>query len=245
DQKALEIVAKARQAIGGDAAIADVRGMVIKAQTTHIIKTDSTENLVGGETEITMMLPDKLMRTVKIGNGEAATGERHEMKSHDVVILKKGDGENVDFVGKDGVFTSNDGKTVVVRVGPKDGTAEWTPDGDKEAKVERVIVRGHEGGSTGVGIRHNELLRMTLMLLISAPEGYDVTYTYEGESSVDGTAVDVVAASFGGAAYRLHFDKYTSMPVAIGYSGPAAKIFKVRKTDQDGGEIETIVGPDL
>ena len=244
DHKALEVIAKARQAIGGEAAIAEVRSMVIKAQTTHMIKTDSTEQLVGGETEITMMLPDKLMRSVKVGNGEAATGERHEMKSHDVVILRKGDGENIDIVGKDGVFTTNDGKTVVVRVGPRDGAA-WTPDGENEAKVERVIVRGHQGGAPGAGIRQNELLRMTLMLLISAPEGHDVAYTYEGESSVDGTAVDVVAASFGGATYRLHFDKYTSLPVAIGYSGPATKIFKVRKTDQDGGEIETIVGPEI
>ena len=183
DQKALEVIAKARQAIGGDTAIAEVRSMVIKAQTTHMIKTDSTEQLVGGETEITMMLPDKLTRMVKVGNAEGATGERHEMKSHDVVILKKGDGENIDFVGKDGVFTSNDGKTVVVRVKPTDGTAAWTPDGEKEAKVERVIVRGHEGGAPGAGVRQNELLRTTLMLLVTAPEGHDVAYTYEGEGS--------------------------------------------------------------
>ncbi|HSI88121.1 MAG TPA: hypothetical protein VK918_03635 [Pyrinomonadaceae bacterium] len=243
DQKALEIVAKARQAIGGDAAIAEVRGMVIKAQTTHMIKTDSTENLVGGETEITLMLPDKMMRTVKIGNGEAATGERHIMKSHDVVIMKKGDGENVDFVGKDGVFTSNDGKTVVVRVGPKDGSA--VPNGEMDAKVERVIVRGPETGGPAIGVRQNELLRITLMLLVTAPEGHDVAYTYEGEGSVDGTAVDIVAAKFGGATYRLHFDKFTSLPVAIGYSGPSSRIFKVKRTDGQGGEVEKIVGPEM
>jgi hypothetical protein len=225
DQKALEIVAKARQAIGGDAAIAEVRSMVIKGQTTHVIKTDSTENLVGGETEIAMMFPDKMTRTVKIGDGQAATGERHELKSHDVVIMKKGDGENIEFEGKDGLFTSNDGKTVVVRVGPKDGTGEWTPDGEMDAKVERVIVRGAPG-APAVGVRQNELLRTTLILLATAPEGQDVAYSYEGEGSVDGIAVDIVAAKFGGATYRLHFDKFTSLPVAIGYAGHATRVFK-------------------
>ena len=33
--------------------------------------------------------------------------------------------------------------------------------------------------------------------------------------------------------------------MAIGYSSPSTKIFKVKRTDQDGGEIETIVGPEM
>ena len=115
DQKALEIVAKARQAIGGDAAIADVRGMVIKAQTTHIIKTDSTENLVGGETEITMMLPDKLMKKISIGKNDG-TGERKINAQHDVLVMTKDGPARVELrEGGNGEFTTSDGRTIVVK----------------------------------------------------------------------------------------------------------------------------------
>lgn len=92
DTKALEIIAKARQAIGGDAAIAEVRSIVIKGQTTHTLKMHGTERVEQGETEIAFQLPNQMMKMVKIGKGDGTTVE-----------------------GKDGEFTTSDGKKVIVR----------------------------------------------------------------------------------------------------------------------------------
>ncbi len=272
DQKAVDIIAKARQAIGGDAALAEVRSMVIVGRTSHTVKFEGTERIEGGETEIAMQLPDKLSRKVKIGNAESATGERHIMKTHDVVIVRKGDGETVDLVGRDGEFTTRDGKTiilrdttspdgsaqagqpkrvivkrengefttedgkkVIVRTTPGGGYVTWTRDGDPQ--IEQVIVRGGEPGGPHAGVRQNELLRTTLMLLLTAPEGIDVSYTFAGEGNIDGNAVNIVAASFAGSTFRLHIDKFTNLPVAIGYTGrQMPQIVRFKKDAGDGAD---------
>ncbi len=227
DQKALEIIAKARQAIGGDAAIAEVRSMVIIGRTSHTIRIEGTERIEGGETEIAMQLPDKLSRTVKIGNAEAATGERRVMKAHDIVVMRKGDGETVDLVGKDGDLTAENGKTIIFR---------GTPSGEGDPQVERVIFRGDAPSVSHAGVRQNELLRTTLMLLLTAPDGTEVSYTFAGEGNIDGNVVNIVAASFAGSTYRLHIDKFTNLPVAIGYTGRLPQVLMFKKDAADGAD---------
>src|SRR6188508_2344866 len=69
DEKALALIQKARLAIGGDAAINNVRGMVIVGNTTRVFKIDGADHSESGETEIAMQLPDKLMKMVKLGDG--------------------------------------------------------------------------------------------------------------------------------------------------------------------------------
>ncbi|MFL6468204.1 MAG: hypothetical protein ACJ72Z_09640, partial [Pyrinomonadaceae bacterium] len=68
-------------------------------------------------------------------------------------------------------------------------------------------------------IRQNELLRTTLGLLLTAPDGMDVSYTFVGEGDVDGTAANIVNAEFGGQSFKLYIGKSNSLPLAIGYSG--------------------------
>lgn len=260
DQKALEIIAKSRMAIGGDMALAQVRSMVIVGRSTHTLKTDGGERTELGEMEIALQFPDKLMKKVRIGEANgSASGERQVTKHSDVVIMRKSDGEVVNWEGKDGEFVTGDGKTVVVRRADGEGAAitdgrrfiskrgegqegEFTTEdgnrviirtvpgsarsevsvtggGSDDARVVSV-GRGDAGRKIG-GTHQNELLRTALMLLLKAPEGMDVAYTYEGEGNVDGTTVNIVAASFAGAVYRLHIDKYTDLPVAFGYTGRA------------------------
>ena len=274
DQKALDIIAKARQAIGGDAAIAEVRSIVIKGQTTHVMKMDGKEMTKQGETEIALQLPDKLMKMVKIGSPDGvAGGEPHIITDKDVIIVRKGEGEPFELKGKDGVFTTSDGKTVtvtkadgaikeiqtaegnkvIVRKGNNNGEAIETTDGKKivvrvveEGKGEWTAKEGekiklegkqfdfkHMNGGHGE-MRQNELLRTTLSLLISAPNGMDVTYAFVGESDVDGTAVNIVSATALGSTFKLYFDRTSNMPVAMSYEGhPMPVVLKMRK---EGGE---------
>jgi hypothetical protein len=69
--------------------------------------------------------------------------------------------------------------------------------------------------------RQNELLRTTLSLLLTAPEGLDVSYTFVGESDVDGTNCNVVNAEFAGSNVKLYLSKSSSLPVMVSYLGHA------------------------
>ena len=72
DEKALALIAKARQAIGGDAAISNIQSMRVVGRTTRVFNADGTQKTSEGETEIAMQFPDKFMKMVKIGDGAAA-----------------------------------------------------------------------------------------------------------------------------------------------------------------------------
>lgn len=258
DQKALDIIAKARQALGGDAALAEVRSMVIVGRTSTTIKIDGADRTEQGETEIAMQFPDKLMKKIKIGNADGvAAGEKHVIKSHDVIVMRKGEGEAAKLEGKDaeftttdgktfvikkgsnGEFTTDDGKKVIVRTAPPSGDFVWKGKGDGGENVEKVVVRTGSPAELHGGVRQNELLRMALMLLVKAPDGMDVSYTFDGEGTVDGTSVNIIAASFAGSTYRLHLDKSTNLPVAFGYKGLAMpQIVKFTRDAPNGGEAK-------
>src|SRR5436190_2108438 len=80
DEKALVLIQKARQAIGGDAAIASIQSMVIAGKTTRTLKIDGAERSVEGDTEIAMQLPNKIMKMMTIGDGN---GQGQGMKMID------------------------------------------------------------------------------------------------------------------------------------------------------------------
>ncbi|MGQ0542039.1 MAG: hypothetical protein ACT4O9_09350 [Blastocatellia bacterium] len=247
DEKALEIVRKARVAIGGDAAIADVRSIVIKGQTTNTFKINGVERTETGEAEIALQLPDKLMKTIKIGKHDGANdGEEIVEKRHEVVVVGKNEGgEKVVLGDKDGEFTTADGKKFIFRKadggeieeinsGDKkiivrksgEGSATWTNEDGKNMRIEKIRTAGDHGA-----MRQNELLRTTLSLLLSAPEGINVEYTYGGESVVDGTTCEVVNAGFGGSTYKLFISRSTNLPVAMSYAGH--RMPKIIKFDKE------------
>ena len=82
DDKALALIAKARAALGGDTAIANIQSLRILGRTTKTFKVDGTERTHSGDTEIAMQFPDKLMRTVKIDGG---TGDK--VLVHDMEVI--------------------------------------------------------------------------------------------------------------------------------------------------------------
>ncbi len=240
DEKALDIVRKARAAIGGDAALAEVRSLTITGRTTHSMKIDGVERTEQGETEIAMQFPDKMVRMVKIGKDDG-TGEKNIIRQHDVVVVSKGDGQKVMLEGGDGeittpdgkkvtiimradgdgTFTSEDGKKIKVRKIEGGEAGVWkSKDGDKIANDEKhmVLSRSAHPGAYG-GMKQNEMLRLSLALLLTAPAGIEVNYTFAGESDVDGTAVNIVNAEFGGSNYKLFIGKSSNLPVAMSYTG--------------------------
>jgi hypothetical protein len=245
DAKALELIRQARQAIGGDQAVAGVRSMTISGKTTRTVKTESGETIDIGEQELALQLPDKLAKTLKFGHADGTAGGEG-LKQFDIMVLR-GD--------KDGEAIGEDGpgiKKVIVKKG--DGAVEEiTPDdnhkivirkigeGDAPMKVttadgveKRVFVHHEKGGEPGAA-RQNDLLRTTLGLLLSAPEGMDVNYTFGGETDVDGAACNLVNAEFAGSTIKLYLSKATSLPVMMSYMATSLPVtFKFRTKAPEG-----------
>lgn len=244
DEKALALIRQARLAIGGDQTIAEVRSMIIKGNTTLTLKVDGTARNERGETEIAMQLPDRLSKMIKIGSHDAADGgEKLVSEKHDVFIMRRGEGhgegigvgqagkvfvvknvggengevEKIVAEGKEGEFTTSDGKTIKLR--KADGKdIEEVIVGTPAEKHKRIML---EAGGHGEGKRENELFRMTLSLLLSGPEGGDVSYTFAGEGDVDGTSCNIVNAEFAGSSVKLYLSKTSNLPVMVSYQGHA------------------------
>ena len=245
DEKALTLIRQARQAIGGDQAVAGVRSMTISGKTTRTIKTETGETVDIGEQELALQLPDKFMKSLKFEHTDGAAGEG--MKQFDVIvtrgdkdiealpeggapgvkkiIIKKGDGEIEEV-------TPDDNHKIIIRKGGEgDGPMKVsTADG-----VEKRVIINHEAAGEHGAMRQNELLRTTLALLLSAPEGMDVNYTFGGETDVDGTPCNLVNAEFAGSTVKLFLSKASSLPVMMSYAGHSMPMmFKIRTKGPEG-----------
>jgi hypothetical protein len=192
---------------------------------------------------------------VKIGRHEGPGGESLLSEKHDVVIMRgeamgggpgarkiivtktdDGNGEVEKIItdgdGKDGELATSDGKKVILR---RTGGPE----------IERVIVGPEKGkmireeGSMAEHTAHrqNELLRTTLSLLLTAPEGMDVNYTFVGENDVDGTPCNVINAEFAGTSVKLFLSKASSLPVMISYLGHAMPNVMFFRTKEAGSDV--------
>lgn len=266
DERALELVRKARVAIGGDNAVAAVQSLHIVGKTTQVVKINGEDRPQTGETEIAMMLPDKFMKMVKLGDGTAGNGHKMIDKQVDVVVVGKDKGEmkirvNADdsadgnVVDRKIVMKKDDGtvveltgadaakwveqhpnmpgeRTIVIKKG--DGTEDiektvggkadgdvktWTTDDGKTFTVREKAEFSHaKAGEHHAAMKANEMLRLTLGLLLTAPQGMDVEYTSGGEATIDGIGCNVVVATFAGTAYRLFLDRNSNLPVAMSYT---------------------------
>lgn len=266
DEKALALVRQARLAIGGDQSLAEVRSMVIKGNTSVTFKVGGVSQTEPGETEIAMQLPDKLTKMVKIGRHDGTDGQTMTNRSHDVFIMKKdgaandasdgnkkvvvkkvdGDGQEVEVEkiitnGEGGEWTSADGKKVIIRKAGEPGTEDViVRSGDPNAK--RIKVEAGAHGDQHRGMRQNELLRTTLSLLLTAPEGIDVRYTFAGEGDVDGTPANIVNAEFAGSNIRLYLSKASSFPVMISYQGHAMpKFLAFKSKDGEQAHVDKVI----
>ncbi len=252
DEKALELIRKARVAIGGESAINGVQSMVIIGKTSQLVRVNGVAQTQSGETEIAMQLPDRLMKTIKIGHSDnAASGEKLKSKQVEVVVVGGDkdkmavtvDGEEDGSIIKKVVVKKGDGAVEELNGGEADkvifrerdsGKATFTSKDGKTYNIDdgHQILMNRTGGADihHDAMRHNEILRLTLSLLLTTPQGMDVEYTYGGEGDVEGTSCDIVLASFGGQAFKLYLDRSTSLPVMMSYSGVRTPMIFTSKT---------------
>lgn len=257
DERALTLIRQAREAIGGDANINNVRSLTIVGKAAKTFELDGAANTETGDLEINLQLPNQLSKSLKIMRGDGAkTGEGTQLveKNVDVVVMKKSDGGEPQAVVTETGGNGENRKVFVVKKGEGDMNEIVSPDGKAKVKIvtkpnedgnavfatedgKKIIVEKDVRVAHGEGLpRRNELFRTTLALLLSAPEGVDVSYTYGGEGSVDGSACDIVIAQTGGASYKLYLDKSSHLPRMLSYQGAKPMIFRFKKAE--GAPVE-------
>ena len=243
DERALELLKRARQAVGGEAAIGNVRSMTIAGKVTKTFEIEGAARTENGDVEINFELPNKMSRKINFGSGD---GNVLVDKRVEVSVLRQVEGDNLQFKTEDGegnrkfTIVKKDGTSEDVRIDGRtpivirkiDGDSTATADGNSaEVDGKNVVIRRADAMVEGEKMRSNELFRMTLGLLLSAPEGTDVTYTYAGEGSVDGALCDIIAAGDGGSTIKLYLDRSTSLPRMMTFQGPKPFMIFMRKPD--------------
>ena len=255
DAKALELIKKARIAIGGEANIANVLAMTITGKATKTFEVEGTARTEQGDLEINFELPSKMSKMLKIGTENGSDGNQIIDKRVDVVVVNGGEGDNLKWKTEGGdavktvgakkiIIKKADGTTEEVKVEGKQPlilqknsgeTPVITMEDGKTANVDgkQVFIRKAEA-VTSAPHRQNELLRTTLSLLLTAPEGLDVSYIYAGEMSVDGNSCEVVEAQSNGSSIKLYLDKFSNLPRMISFQSAKPLVFTFHKKDANG-----------
>ncbi len=251
DDRALAILQRARQAIGGESAIGGVRSMTIVGKTTKTFEGDGVARTEQGDVEINFELPNKMSKTLKFGtpDGNPAVVD----KRVDVIVMRKGDGnatwtaqtgdttpgQKVETVivrkqDENGKVITEDEKPMIIRKSTDGSNATWTSEDGKTINVEgkKVMMRTADGNAPVAELHQQiELFRTTLSLLLSAPEGVDVSYTYAGEGNVDGFTVDIINAQIEKSGVKLYIDRGTSLPRMISFESIKPLMVFFRKSD--------------
>ena len=290
DARAMEIINKARAAIGGEANIKKVKSMSIVAKTEHFFGEEQKSQK--GALEINFALPNRYAKKTKIGDpmkmkGDGVTekvevimmgggsdldnftfeskgknkesvflfkkGEKGENVedieiTDDKIIIKKKDGTTeeldkdsdkvrkirIESSGEGNTWTTDDGKEIIVRKG-SGGKNSWkTKDGKRIELSSDVIV-----GSGGK--RHNEMLRMTIALLLTPPQGMNVQYKFLGEGNVDGNKTHIVGVNFKENSFKLHIDSSSNLPSMVSFEGNAHRVMVFREKGSEKVVEEKII----
>lgn len=212
DDRALELIKQARQAIGGEEAIKNVRGLTITGKATQIYNINGAEQTKQGDLELNLQLPNQFSKMTRynVQNGEVRDEKVLTKEIREVILNKSGD--NVTLNRSDS--GSPDKKVIRLKRVDESG-------GERIENFDGAKFKVHTGENTRIGtadkFRQNELFRTTFALLLSAPEGQNVSYSYVGEDSVDGNSCDMVQAQTGESSFKLCLSKISHLPLMLSY----------------------------
>lgn len=301
DDKAVEIINRARIAIGGGQNLGEVKSLTIVGTTTHIFESEGIQDVKQGNVEINMQMPGQYSKMVKIGNPGDGTSDAEIRKDVQVIVqnpnggavdfmseggnkkgvfvIKKDDGENpvwndsdskVKIDGDKIIITKADGTTEEIKIdGSKrinltkdaggnivtkdiqdlDGENTFVFKSD-DGKVitedientngNKVIIMKDKDGNTlsenligphkikfarNGGSNQNEMLRMTIALLMKTPEGMNVNYKFAGEGNIDGNPSNIIDVTSNGSTFKLYIDASSNLPQMISYQSNQGVFF--------------------
>ena len=140
DEKALDLIAKARQALGGDAAIAAIESMKISGRSTQTFDIDGQVRNEISDVEIALQFPNNLSRTYRIGDGT-------EKKEFRVVTL---DSASDPAVFAHGVAAGSGEGSKVFTVRSTEGKIESLD----PAVAAEIVAKAHADAAAGSGEKH-------------------------------------------------------------------------------------------
>jgi hypothetical protein len=230
DERALEIVRQARQAIGGDAAINAVQSLTISGKATKNFEFDNTARTEKGDWELNLQMPNKISKMLKIGVENGGNGGEIIDKKFDVVIVKKAVGAENET---DPANSSQ--KVTVIKKGDKTISSE-EESGNRQ--IRRVVTEDISGNPEN--FHRNELFRTMLFLLLTTPQGSDANYVYAGEANIDGTNCEIVQVNSGGASVKLYLDKSSHLPVMASFTDAKPLVFRINPTETNTDENKNV-----
>lgn len=232
DERALALIKQAQIAIGGEEAVRSVRAMTIKGNVAKTLDFEGASRTEQGELEINLALPNQFGKLMKLGREENSNGEKSVeiKKQFNVIVMNDGSG-NSTFRTVDP--TADNQGVVVIKRG--DGDKALLNDGSVNNEVRKIIVDKNVNGG-GMNFHQNELFRTTFALLLTAPQGTDVSFIYVGDGDVDGNACDIVEAKTGNSSVKVFLDKSSHLPRMMSYQGFKPMIFRVNKDEKNAAE---------
>jgi hypothetical protein len=240
DDRALELIKQARQAIGGEEAIKSVRGLTIIGKATQISNINGAEQTKQGDLELNLQLPNKFSKMTRynVQNGEVRDEKVLTKEIREVILNKSDDNVTLNRIESG----SPDKKVIRLKRVDESGSGERIENLDG-AKL-KVFTDVNTRVGTADKFRQNELFRTTFALLLSAPEGQDVSYSYVGEDSVDGNSCDMVQAQTGESSFKLCLSKTSHLPLMISYrdAGTLTIRTNVRTNNDDANKTTVIDG---
>ena len=244
DERALELIRLARQAVGGEQALANVKSLSIAGRATKTFDFDGAARTEQGDWELNMQMSGQFGKSMKLRTNDAArSGGAAEVNEEvDIIVERKLENGHRLMVSPDG----KTGERKAVFVMKKEGGEEKVVvDGEGRNVEARKIILDKDASvhEAARGLhQRSDLFRTTVALLLTAPEGYDVTYTYAGEVSVDGVSCDVVKADALGSSFKLYLNKSSHLPVMVSYTAPKPFAIKISRDEAraNGGGMKIL-----
>lgn len=192
DAKVGAILAAARQALGGDAALAKVQTLSVSGATRRLMG----EREIAGDVTLDVALPDKMKQTDSFGIPGGPMMER-------VSVLSGAE------VWDDS--TNRGGGAFMMRMGGPGGPGGPGAPGREPTEDERQRMREAQ-----VRRMQGELARHALAFLLRT----DASVTFAGEAEAEDDKADVLEVTpLGGTAMKLFIDQATHVPLMISYEG--------------------------
>ena len=193
--KATEILAQARQAIGGGKLDA-LKTFSAEAKTQRNVGTFQ----MNAEVELLLALPDKYMRS------ESSTGGPMNMSS---TTGFSGDRP----LARTGGAGPRGGMVIIMGPGGPGPGDKPTP--EQQAEMDKMALRS----------ARQDISRLMLGWFGTAHPTLDVTYTYAGEAeSPDGKADVIDVKDADGFNARVFIDQQTHLPLMLTYQGPQRRV---------------------
>lgn len=253
DERALELVRLARIAIGGEENIKTVRAMTISGTTTDYFQINSETSVKQGSLEINFALPDRFSKKIKIGETENITGGEPQKEFEVFIAEEKGD--KIHWTSQDSSKDQPEGKKhrVVIR---RDDQGKVLTENISEVEEFVFTKKADDGTSVDApgenkkvflhradsGTHQNEMLRLTMALLLTPGTNAGVSYKFLGEGNVDGYQTNIIEILSGGSSFKLHLDAATNLPKMIGFSGmPRVARFFAKDRAKDSADKKVLI----